>query len=64
VRWSGHLARMGAMRNAYKISAVKSETRPLGRPKRRREDIPKQIWENKPVRCGWDSSGSGGMTRL
>jgi hypothetical protein len=39
VRWAGHIARMGEMRNAYSILVVKpEEKRPLGRPRRRQED--------------------------
>jgi hypothetical protein len=37
--WAGHVARMGEMRNVYKISVGKPRgRRPLGRPKRRWED--------------------------
>jgi hypothetical protein len=36
MRWSGHVARMGEKRNAYRISVGKSEIkRPLGRPRRK-----------------------------
>jgi hypothetical protein len=36
MRWTGHVARMGAKRNAYRIFVGKSEgKRPLGRPRRR-----------------------------
>jgi len=36
MRWAGHVARMGEMRNAYKILVGKPEgKRPLGRPKRK-----------------------------
>jgi hypothetical protein len=36
MRWTGHVARMGEKRNAYRILVVKPEgMRPLGRPKRR-----------------------------
>jgi hypothetical protein len=36
MRWAGHVARMGARRNAYRILAGKPEgKRPLGRPRRR-----------------------------
>jgi hypothetical protein len=39
MKWAGHLARMGAMRDVYRVFAVNSEgKRPLGRPRRR--------WEN------------------
>jgi len=37
--WAGHVARMGAIRNAYNILLGNSEgKRPLGRPRRRWED--------------------------
>jgi hypothetical protein len=36
MRWAGHVARMGEMRNAYRILVGKPEgKRPLGRPRRR-----------------------------
>jgi hypothetical protein len=36
MRWAGHVARMGAKRNAYRISVGKREDKkPLGRPRRR-----------------------------
>jgi hypothetical protein len=36
VRWAGHVARMGAERNAYMILVRKADgKRPLGRPRRR-----------------------------
>jgi hypothetical protein len=36
MRWSGHVARIGAERNAYRILVEKPEgKRPLGRPRRR-----------------------------
>jgi hypothetical protein len=39
IRWAGHVARMGAKRNAYRILVGKPEgKRPLGRPRRRWED--------------------------
>jgi hypothetical protein len=39
MRWAGHVARMGEMRNAYKILLGKPEgKRLLGRPGRRRGD--------------------------
>jgi hypothetical protein len=39
MRWVGHVARMGEMRNSYKILVRKPEVnRLLGRPERRRED--------------------------
>jgi hypothetical protein len=39
MRWAGHVARMGEERKVCKVLMVKSEgNRPLGRPRRRRED--------------------------
>jgi hypothetical protein len=39
MRWTGHEARIGAKRNAYRILVGKPEgKRPLGRPRRRRVD--------------------------
>jgi len=39
MRWAGHVARMGDREGVYRILVVKPEgTRPLGRPRRRRED--------------------------
>jgi hypothetical protein len=39
MRWAGHVARMGAKRNAYSILTGNPEgKRPLGRPRRRRVD--------------------------
>jgi hypothetical protein len=36
MRWTGHVARMGEKRNAYRILVGKSEGKnPLGRPRRR-----------------------------
>jgi hypothetical protein len=36
MRWAGHVARMGAKRNAYRLLVGKPEgKRPLGRPRRR-----------------------------
>jgi hypothetical protein len=36
MRWAGHVARMGALRNAYNTFVGKpGRMRPLGRPKRR-----------------------------
>jgi hypothetical protein len=36
MRWTGHVARMGEKRNAYRLLVVKREgTRPLGRPRHR-----------------------------
>jgi hypothetical protein len=39
VRWAGHVARMGEVRDAYNILVWRPEgRRPLGRPRRRWED--------------------------
>jgi hypothetical protein len=39
MRWAGHVARMGEGRGVYRILVGKPEgKRPLGRPRRRRED--------------------------
>jgi hypothetical protein len=39
MRWTGHVARMGETRNAYRILVGKPEgKRPLGRPRCRWED--------------------------
>jgi len=39
LRWAGHVARMGTLRNAYSIPVGKPECkRPLGRPRHRWED--------------------------
>jgi hypothetical protein len=39
MRWAGHVARMGEKRGAYSILMGRPEgRRPLGRPRRRRED--------------------------
>jgi hypothetical protein len=39
MRWAGHVARMGEGRDVYRVLVGKPEgKRPLGRPRRRRED--------------------------
>ena len=39
MRWAGHVARMGKSRGVYRVLLGKPEgKRPLGRPRRRRED--------------------------
>jgi len=44
MRWTGHVAGMGEMRNGYNILVGKSEgERPLRRPRRRMEIILDQI---------------------
>jgi hypothetical protein len=40
MRWAGHVARRGERRGVYKVLVVNPEgKRPLGKPRRRREDI-------------------------
>jgi hypothetical protein len=51
MRWAGHVARMGAKRNAYRILVGKPEgNRPLGRPRRRWVDNIKMDLRE----IGWD----------
>jgi hypothetical protein len=51
MRWAGHVARMGATKNAYRILVGKPEgKRPLGRPRRRWVDNIKMDLEE----IGWD----------
>jgi hypothetical protein len=60
--WDWHVARMGAMRNKYKILLGKKERkRPLGKNWRRFEDIIilKWIYRNRFGWCGLDSSVLG-----
>jgi hypothetical protein len=47
MRWAGHVASMGEVRGAYNILVGRPEGRkPLGRPRRRREDnIKMDLWE-------------------
>jgi hypothetical protein len=54
IRYAGHVARMGAKRNAYRISMGKPEgKRPLGRPRRRWVDNIKTDLRE----IGWDGMG-------
>jgi hypothetical protein len=52
MRWAGHVARMGAKRNAYRILVGKKEgNRPLGRPRRRwvnniKMDLREAVWDS------------------
>jgi hypothetical protein len=60
MRWEGHVARMGAKRNEYRILLGMSERkRPLGRPRRR--------WVNNIKidlrEIGWDGMGWDGLDR-
>jgi hypothetical protein len=38
MRWAGHVARMGEMRNAYILVGKPDGSKPLGRPRRRCKD--------------------------
>jgi hypothetical protein len=52
MKWTGHAARMGQKRNAYRIFVTKPEDKkPLGRPRRRWEDNIKT--DHKDI--GWGS---------
>jgi hypothetical protein len=51
MRWTGHVARIGEKRNAYRILVVMPEgKRPLGRPRRRCVDNIKMDLSE----IGWD----------
>jgi hypothetical protein len=53
-RWAGHVARMGAKRNAYRILVGKQEGKTLlERPRRR--------WEDNNIRMDLRETGWGGM---
>jgi hypothetical protein len=46
MRWAGHIARIGERRGAYRALVGKLErTRPLGRPRHRREDNIKIVFQ-------------------
>ena len=46
MRWAGHVARMGEGRGVHRVLVVKPEgKRPLGRPRRRWEDIKMDLRE-------------------
>jgi hypothetical protein len=55
MRWAGHIARMGQMRNAYNIFVAKPEgKRPCGRTGRRWEvNIRMDLWEIGWTECIW-----------
>jgi hypothetical protein len=54
MRWYGHVACMGEMRNAYKIMVEKPEAkRLLERPTHRLEDIIKRGLKEMGVRVAW-----------
>jgi hypothetical protein len=49
LRWAGHVARIEKRRGAYRALVAKPEgRRPLGKPRRRREDIKMDLRE-----VGW-----------
>jgi len=51
MRWAGHVARMGECRYVFRVLVGKPEcTRPLVRPRRKREDDIKM--DLQEVRCG------------
>jgi hypothetical protein len=58
MRWAGYVARMGEIRNAYRLLVGKPKgKRPLGRPRRRWVDnIKMDLLEIDLGRCGLDSS--------
>ena len=54
MRWAGHVARMGEWRGVYGVLVGKPEgKRPLGRPRRRWEDIKMNLREVGGVETGW-----------
>jgi len=51
MRWAGHVARMGERRGVYRVLVGKPDgKRPMGRPRRRREDYIKM--DLQEVGCG------------
>jgi hypothetical protein len=60
LRWAGHVARMGEGRSVYRVLVGKPEgRRPLGRPRRRWEDIRMDLWKVMMRVCGLDGASSG-----
>ena len=52
MRWAGHVARMGESRVVYRVLVGKPEgKRPLGRPRRRREDNIKMDLQEMGYKC-------------
>jgi hypothetical protein len=43
IRWTGNIACMGEEWNAYRILVMSEGKRPIGRSKRRKEDIIKNV---------------------
>jgi hypothetical protein len=59
MRWAGHIAQMGKIRNAYNILVRKpEEKRPFRRPRCRWEDNFRMDLREQVERCGLDTSGS------
>jgi hypothetical protein len=57
--WTGHVARMGANRNVYRLLMGKPDgRRPLGRPRRRWLDIRMDL-----VEVGWGDVGWIGLAQ-
>ena len=53
MRWAGHVTRMGEGRGVYRVLVGKPEgKRPLGRPRRRWEDIIKMDLQEMGGGCG------------
>ena len=53
MRWVGHVARMGKVRGVHRFLVGKPEgKRPLGRPRRRREDNIKTVLQEVRGCCG------------
>ena len=60
MRWAGHVARMGERRGVYRILVGKPEgKRPLGRPRRRWDNIKMDLQEVGCGRHGLDRAASG-----
>jgi hypothetical protein len=61
MRWAGHVARMGDGRVVHRVLVGKLEgTRPLGRPRRRREDNIKRDLQEVGGDCGLRKGTFGG----
>jgi hypothetical protein len=60
MRWAGHMARMGEDRGVHRVLVGKPEgKRPLGRSRRRWEDIKMDLQEVGGGSWGLDGVGSG-----
>jgi hypothetical protein len=54
MRWAGHVARIGEWRGVYRVLVGRPEgKRPLGRPRRRREDNIKMDRRERIDRANW-----------